>query len=92
MSRWFATDSSRKITLCFTNVPGPINRINVFGRKLKQMGFALNAPGKIGLMFGCFTYNDELTISGTIDSSLADSPTEILQYFIEEVNSFSQVN
>ena len=38
------------------------------------------------MMFVCFTYNDELTISGTVDKVLADSPTEIMELFIEEIN------
>ena len=92
LSRMIAMDQARKNTLVFTNVPGPMNVINVHGKKLKQMAFALNAPGKIGMMFGAFTYANELTISGTIDKAFADSPSELLGYFTEEILSASKTS
>ena len=85
LARHIIMDNCHKVTIVFTNVPGPINVINVHGKKLKQMAFALNAPGKIGLMFGVFTYNNELTVSGTIDKAFAESPTELLGYFQDEI-------
>ena len=33
-----------------------------------------------------FTYNNELTVCGTVDKSLADSPTELIELFVEEIN------
>ena len=56
------------------------------------MAFSLNAPGKIGLMFGVWTYNNELTVSGTIDKAFAESPTELLGYFQEEILNASKTS
>lgn len=75
-----------KVSLCFTNVPGPLNEIQALGKRLKQTIFHLNAIGRVNMMFMLFTYNNELTVCGTVDKSLADSPTELIELFVEEIN------
>jgi hypothetical protein len=89
LTRWLLHDIAKTISVNFTNVPGPRGGISILGKKCDYFYFAANGAGKCAITFGCFTYNNTIVYTATVDKAVADDAGEVLSLFAEEANNFS---
>eukprot|EP00996_Jenningsia_fusiforme_P005898 NODE_699_length_1971_cov_12.258065_g647_i0.p1 GENE.NODE_699_length_1971_cov_12.258065_g647_i0~~NODE_699_length_1971_cov_12.258065_g647_i0.p1 ORF type:complete len:351 (+),score=51.59 NODE_699_length_1971_cov_12.258065_g647_i0:335-1387(+) len=73
----------QKVSLLFTNVPGPRDPVTMGGNKVITFGFAVPMP--MGINFSILTYAGEVTLGVLSDPKIVEEPQELCECFVEEL-------
>ena len=74
----------------FTNVPGPLNKLNFWGTNLGRLFFYVPTMGNIGLGFSLLTYANKLIISVQSDESIGFDGKKFTMNFLKNLEHYAQ--
>ncbi|MEM1177255.1 MAG: WS/DGAT domain-containing protein [Acidobacteriota bacterium] len=76
---------ARKCSAVMSNVPGPKESLSVAGRQVTGMLFWVPQRANIGLGISILSFNDEVRIGIYSDTSLIESPSELIDDMLAEL-------
>ncbi|PHJ23343.1 ws dgat mgat [Cystoisospora suis] len=82
---------TKKVSLLFSNVPGPSELPHIHGRRVHAMHFIGPLAGRIGLIVSAFSYADHLDLVITADKGILESPELLRQCILEEYSELKQM-
>ncbi|MEO1087171.1 MAG: WS/DGAT domain-containing protein, partial [Acidobacteriota bacterium] len=77
---------ARKCSAVMSNVPGPKEALSVAGRQVKGMLFWVPQRANIGLGISILSFNEEVRIGIYSDTSLIESPSELIDDMLAELD------
>ncbi|CBZ54666.1 conserved hypothetical protein [Neospora caninum Liverpool] len=82
---------TKKMSVLFSNVPGPSEQPQIHGRQVHAMHFIGPLAGRISLIVSAFSYADNLDLVITTDTALLESPELLRQCILEEYRELKQL-
>ncbi|PFH37176.1 hypothetical protein BESB_036340 [Besnoitia besnoiti] len=82
---------TKKVSLLFSNVPGPSELPQIHGRQVHAMHFIGPLAGQIGLIVSAFSYADHLDLVITADTAMLESPELFRRCILEEYRELKRL-
>ncbi|EPR60099.1 hypothetical protein TGGT1_237045 [Toxoplasma gondii GT1] len=82
---------TKKMSVLFSNVPGPSELPQIHGRQVHAMHFIGPLAGRISLIVSAFSYGDYLDLVITTDTAVLESPQLLRQCILDEYMELKQL-
>lgn len=70
VSNYLVNESTKPFTSAFSNLPGLLKPIHIFGSKSIRLHSFIITGGRLGLTIGCISYNGHFRIALTVDEAI----------------------
>ena len=81
-----AEDNCDKMTLGFSNVPGPKSTWILTGKRCQGIGFIMPVVKSLTGSFSCLSHADTVKMIITFDKAVMDSPSVIAEYMMKNLD------
>jgi diacylglycerol O-acyltransferase / wax synthase len=78
---------TRRTSVVWTNVPGPVEKVTVDGRTVDSIAFSAPASGACGSVFSLFSYAGRCSLCISGDRQRVTFPEELVSSFLRELRA-----